>query len=124
MLTHRGCPLTRRFGKDVAIVISKILWDFKMQHVLSDYHECYSEGWNGEVLINRWSPKGVKRQTFLTTDLENESRTHLDDRWDSRAMCKFNWRRPGYGVGYINSMNNGGYLPLVPVHYWEIKELY
>jgi len=33
MLKQKGCPLTRRFGKDVAIMISKMLWDWKMQDV-------------------------------------------------------------------------------------------
>ena len=99
MRVHRGDPLTEVFGRDIAGIIYRIIWQEQIKFVNKQYKNM--------ILPN---PFGVSAGVTLGDK--------------SHAHHCFNFRCDVYHCYPIYKWNRSVNCTILPEHYWEIPELY
>lgn len=97
MLKHKRCPLTLKFGKDIASIIWKIMWQREVECVNKEYHSMYRFEHN-----------------YLTKQFDKGLLITVNDR------CNNGW----HSYSLVCNMKTRKQVAKLHKHYWKIKELY
>ena len=100
MKRKRRCPLTIRFGKDIASLLHLRVWQSKMKDVVSDYRD--------HIRVDRY-----EKITWLLKE-------------GYGFLFNFRIKEHTTGLIYTVRMYNckDSCCAELPKHYWSIKELY